>query len=154
MPDVTISDTPYAGDEGKEISGSTDGAETTRCGTTWDVRMGFHAIPSLPTVHLHVYSLDLVSHRLKNAKHYNSFQPDSGFCIPPALLQQWINEGKKTLPQSKAQYEALLKKPLKSFYPSKWQAANMPAMKAHLNRQWGLLLEEKRSKEAEPKTSV
>jgi hypothetical protein len=38
------------------------------CGVQWGVRVGFHAIPSMDTVHLHVISDDLVSERLKHKK--------------------------------------------------------------------------------------
>uniref|UniRef100_A0A7S1MSE6 Aprataxin C2HE/C2H2/C2HC zinc finger domain-containing protein n=1 Tax=Neobodo designis TaxID=312471 RepID=A0A7S1MSE6_NEODS len=34
---------------------------------------GFHSMPSLPPLHMHVISLDLLSATLKNKKHYNSF---------------------------------------------------------------------------------
>jgi diadenosine tetraphosphate (Ap4A) HIT family hydrolase len=34
---------------------------------------GFHAIPSLPPLHMHVISLDLLGKCLKHKKHYNSF---------------------------------------------------------------------------------
>lgn len=34
---------------------------------------GFHALPSLPPLHMHVMSLDLLGPCLKNKKHYNSF---------------------------------------------------------------------------------
>jgi hypothetical protein len=43
-------------------------------------RLGFHAIPSLRPLHLHVISRDLVSARLKNKSHYHSFA--SPFFVP------------------------------------------------------------------------
>jgi aprataxin len=41
---------------------------------TWPFAMGFHAIPSLPMLHMHVMTLDLhTSPRVKKRAHYNSF---------------------------------------------------------------------------------
>lgn len=45
-------------------------------GSSWAIKKGFHAVPSLDNVHLHVITNDFVSDRLKNKKHYNSFTTD------------------------------------------------------------------------------
>ena len=44
-------------------------------------RLGFHAVPSMRQLHLHVISADLRSDALKNKKHWNSFTTD--FFVPP-----------------------------------------------------------------------
>lgn len=40
---------------------------------------GFHSLPSLPPLHMHVMSLDLLSHQIRHKKHYNSYT--SGFFL-------------------------------------------------------------------------
>lgn len=42
----------------------------------YNFKMGFHAEPSLPPLHLHVISDDMDSVYLKNKKHWNSFTTD------------------------------------------------------------------------------
>ena len=41
-----------------------------------DLKIGFHAIPSMKQLHLHVISKDFQGRGLKNKKHYNSFVTD------------------------------------------------------------------------------
>ncbi|QHS76346.1 DNA 5'-adenosine monophosphate hydrolase [Saccharomyces paradoxus] len=43
------------------------------------VRVGIHSVPSMANLHIHVISKDFHSVRLKNKKHYNSF--NTGFFI-------------------------------------------------------------------------
>jgi aprataxin len=40
------------------------------------VKMGFHAVPSMAQLHMHIISQDFVSDSLKNKKHWNSFTTD------------------------------------------------------------------------------
>mmetsp|Transcript_127216 Transcript_127216/g.341382 ORF Transcript_127216/g.341382 Transcript_127216/m.341382 type:complete len:238 (+) Transcript_127216:128-841(+) len=75
---------------------------------TW--RQGVHAMPSLRQLHVHVISQDFRSPRLKNKKHYNSFQPP--FLVP---LQDLVSalEGGSLLPLGLGpQAEAHLKRGL------------------------------------------
>ncbi|OAQ26582.1 HIT-like protein [Linnemannia elongata AG-77] len=55
-----------------------------------DFKMGFHVIPSMSQLHLHVISQDFCSPRLKNAAHWNSF--NTGFFIPPEEVIKTIRE--------------------------------------------------------------
>lgn len=48
-------------------AGQARGQQET-AGCTWDVQVGFHAVPSMDTVHCHVLSGELLSERLKNKK--------------------------------------------------------------------------------------
>lgn len=65
-------------------------------GFEWEVQIGFHADESMSAslfshpivadmdtehVHLHVISSDMISPKLKNKKHYNSFHPTLGFFL-------------------------------------------------------------------------
>ena len=49
------------------------------------LRAGFHAVPSMRQLHLHLISQDLDSPCLKHKKHFNSFA--TSFFVPP---QQWV----------------------------------------------------------------
>jgi aprataxin len=56
-------------------------------------RMGFHAIPSIPQLHLHVISGDFDSPCMKVKKHWNSFTTD--FLIHPLTLLRGTAESKE-----------------------------------------------------------
>lgn len=49
-----------------------------------EFKFGFHAIPSLRQLHMHVISQDLSGTAMKNKKHWNSFTTD--FFIPASRL--------------------------------------------------------------------
>lgn len=51
------------------------------------LRAGFHAVPSMRQLHLHLISQDFDSACLKNKKHWNSFATD--FFVPPDV---WIEQ--------------------------------------------------------------
>ncbi|KAG8748728.1 hypothetical protein FRC10_000119 [Ceratobasidium sp. 414] len=59
-------------------------------GFKWDVRVGFHAVPSMDHVHLHVLSSDLCAPALKKKQHYNSFRPDLGFFLHLEDVLGWF----------------------------------------------------------------
>ena len=48
--------------------------------------MGYHAVPSLTPLHLHIISSDFDSECIKNKKHINSFT-DSRFFVSPGVLE-------------------------------------------------------------------
>lgn len=128
MPLATLDSTPSTVQEAPAAS-------TERCGTVWPINVGFHAVPSMATVHMHVLSEDLVSPRLKNAKHYNSFHPTHGFWLSLSTVADLVEAGARVLPKKQQDYEKLLKPPLKSLrngqiYP------NIPALKSHLEKSW------------------
>jgi len=81
-----------------------------RYGFKWDVWIGFHGAPSMGYVscltyqgldvmmnraarhlHLHVLSADLLSEKMKNKKHYNSFHPKLGFFLPIEDVLEWLD---------------------------------------------------------------
>ncbi|KZT67782.1 HIT-like protein [Daedalea quercina L-15889] len=105
----------------------------------WNIWMGFHAVPSMEHIHLHVLSADLCSPAMKNKKHYNSFHPKRGFFISLSDVQEWLEADPSyfsTMSQLKpSQYEPLLKEPLEC-----WRCNNdfktMPLLKAHLQGEW------------------
>lgn len=63
-----------SGGDGLDLSVSSSTASTNVPAITkLKFMSGFHALPSLCPLHMHITSLDLVSDCLKNKKHYNSF---------------------------------------------------------------------------------
>ncbi|CAG7846436.1 SubName: Full=Uncharacterized protein {ECO:0000313/EMBL:CCA66944.1} [Serendipita indica DSM 11827] len=60
-------------------------------GYKWKIHIGFHAVPSMDHLHMHIISSDLCSPSLKNKKHYNSFHPDLGFFIHLNDVLSWLD---------------------------------------------------------------
>lgn len=119
----------------KEIEGEME----KRYGFIWDIWIGFHAVPSMEHIHLHVLSADLCSERMKIKKHYNSFHPKLGFFLHVDQILSWFDAEisyfeniSKLLP---TEYEHLLKKPLICFHCDA-EKKNMPTLKAHLKEEW------------------
>jgi aprataxin len=126
---------------------------TATANCTWDVHIGFHAVPSMDTVHLHVISSDLVADRLRHKKHYLSFHPHVGFWLPLGEVVEMQRKGKKTLPRAPHYYERLLRGPL---VPLNWTPTasssrtqegavgvepvgsyrTMPELKRYLEKRW------------------
>lgn len=61
---------------------------------------GFHAIPSLEPLHMHVISKDFDSDRMKIKKHHNSFRTDF-FITSDALINVLEAEGKIEIDRKK-----------------------------------------------------
>ncbi|CAF0726728.1 unnamed protein product [Rotaria sp. Silwood1] len=57
---------------GKEVAEKTVAKANAR-GSFTDFRYGYHAIPSMALLHMHVISQDFISDSLKTKKHWNSF---------------------------------------------------------------------------------
>lgn len=105
----------------------------------WDVWMGFHPVPSMKHLHLHVMSGDLCSDKMKNKKHYNSFHPKLGFFLHLEDVLSWF-EAEPSFYARKAQvspstYEPLLKHTLECFWCEE-EYKTMPALKAHLQAEF------------------
>ncbi|KZS99263.1 hypothetical protein SISNIDRAFT_448138 [Sistotremastrum niveocremeum HHB9708] len=104
-------------------------------GFKWDVWMGFHAVPSLEHLHLHVISSDLCAPALKNKKHYNSFHSKLGFFLHLNDVLEWFDATEshfKTMAKlEKSKYEPLLKDDLVCHRCYERQK-NIPTLKTHL----------------------
>ncbi|VDB82726.1 unnamed protein product [Peniophora sp. CBMAI 1063] len=113
-----------------------------RYGFTWPIHCGFHAVPSMEHLHLHVISADLTSPSLKNKKHYNSFKPGHGFFLPIEDVLGWFEGSHEHLTSMSAlnrnQYEVLLKEDL-SCHLCDRSFKNMPQLKSHLQEEWDAL---------------
>ena len=79
------------GREGRDGEGSEGGA--VRGELTF--RAGFHVVPSMKHLHLHVISQDFDSARLKNKKHYNSFTTPFFIDVEAAMDELLAGEGRE-----------------------------------------------------------
>lgn len=90
-------------------------------------RTGYHAIPSMSHVHLHVISQDFDSPCLKNKKHWNSFTTDY-FIDSQDVIEMVEKSGRITV---KERMDELLKLPLRCHVCQK-ELSTMPSLKEHL----------------------
>ncbi|RUP43789.1 hypothetical protein BC936DRAFT_136731 [Jimgerdemannia flammicorona] len=95
-----------------------------------EFRMGFHAIPSMRQLHMHVISQDFVGIGLKRKEHYNSFT--TRFFNDASEVLARLRAG-KSLQYDKREYDHFLKGPLRCHLCSE-APATMPALKAHLDK--------------------
>ncbi|XP_072452794.1 aprataxin isoform X2 [Notamacropus eugenii] len=92
-------------------------------------RLGYHAIPSMSHVHLHVISQDFDSPCLKNKKHWNSFNTDY-FLESQDVIKMIQKDGKVTVPEG---ISDLLKLPMRC-HICKEQQLTIPQLKDHLRK--------------------
>ncbi|XP_041641374.1 aprataxin isoform X2 [Cheilinus undulatus] len=90
-------------------------------------RTGYHAIPSMSHVHLHVISQDFDSPCLKNKKHWNSFTTDY-FIESHDVINMLETDGKVAVREGTSE---LLKLPLRCHVCRK-EFPTIPALKEHL----------------------
>ncbi|XP_039614107.1 aprataxin isoform X1 [Polypterus senegalus] len=90
-------------------------------------RLGYHAIPSMSHIHLHVISQDFDSPSLKNKKHWNSFTTDY-FLDSEAVMEMVEKNGKVTV---KDGTNELLKLPLRC-HVCRRELPTIPQLKDHL----------------------
>ncbi|WWC86152.1 uncharacterized protein L201_001025 [Kwoniella dendrophila CBS 6074] len=104
-------------------------------GFEWKIDIGFHAIPSMKHVHLHVISDDRISPSLKTKKHHNSFRPDLGFFIDIMEVKRWIEDDSNMRERVDAMYDAkrLLDTPLTCHKCDEFMT-NVPKLKTHLEK--------------------
>ncbi|KAJ7905434.1 HIT-like domain-containing protein [Mycena olivaceomarginata] len=110
-----------------------------RYGFKWNVWTGFHAVPSMAHLHLHVLSDDLLSEKFKHKKHYNSFHPKLGFFLDVDEVLSWF-EAEDSYYTAMAKldtkhYEPMLKEDL-SCWRCNASMKTIPALKAHLQEEW------------------
>ncbi|KAH9946085.1 uncharacterized protein BXZ73DRAFT_36981 [Epithele typhae] len=60
-------------------------------GTEWPIQVGFHALPSMEHVHLHIVSSDLAGENIKKKVHFNSFHPEKGFFLHLDDVLSWCD---------------------------------------------------------------
>ncbi|XP_076453619.1 aprataxin-like [Babylonia areolata] len=91
-------------------------------------RFGYHAVPSMSHLHMHVISQDFNSPCLKTKKHWNSFTT-SYFVDSSEIIRQLEKTGKVEL--SEQQSNEMLKKDLRC-HVCKKAFSTMPALKSHI----------------------
>ncbi|KAM6170644.1 aprataxin [Rhynchocyon petersi] len=94
-------------------------------------RLGYHAIPSMSHVHLHVISQDFDSPCLKNKKHWNSFNTEY-FLDSQAVIKMVQESGRVTVGEGMSE---LLKLPLRC-HECQQLLPSMPQLKEHLRKHW------------------
>lgn len=95
-------------------------------------RLGYHAIPSMSHVHLHVISQDFDSPCLKNKKHWNSFNTEY-FLESQAVIKMVQEAGRVTVKDGTCE---LLKQPLRC-HECQQLLPSIPQLKEHLKKHWG-----------------
>jgi aprataxin len=93
-------------------------------------RAGFHAVPSMKQLHMHVISQDFTSDALKNKKHWNSF--NTAFFVEASKFIGDL-EDFGAIAFDREQYEAMLKEDLKC-HRCRLKLANIPKLKDHITK--------------------
>ncbi|NXJ66305.1 APTX protein, partial [Rostratula benghalensis] len=96
-----------------------------------EFRLGYHAIPSMSQLHLHVISQDFDSPALKTKKHWNSFTTDY-FLDSEDVIEMIRSKGKVMV---KDHVSKLLTLPLRC-HRCKQQLSTIPQLKEHLRKHW------------------
>ncbi|XP_074850577.1 aprataxin isoform X2 [Carettochelys insculpta] len=94
-------------------------------------RLGYHAIPSMSHVHLHVISQDFDSPCLKTKKHWNSFTTEY-FLNSQDVIEMVKTKGKVLVKDGTSE---LLKLPLRC-HVCKQHLPTIPHLKEHLKKHW------------------
>ncbi|KAG5441636.1 Aprataxin [Clonorchis sinensis] len=97
----------------------------------YEFQIGYHAVPSMPQLHLHVISTDFCSLCLKTKKHWNSFT--TNFFIPSQDFMKMVEDNQHRELLDTAKYEQLLKQDLKC-HKCPVGFKTIPALKAHLEQ--------------------
>jgi aprataxin len=93
--------------------------------------MGFHAVPSLAQVHMHVISTDYDSACLKNAKHWHSFT-SAFFMDAVAVRDRLAHTGSlQHTPAEREEFEHLLKRPLRC-HRCGMTLSTLPSLREHV----------------------
>ncbi|EPQ58176.1 HIT-like protein [Gloeophyllum trabeum ATCC 11539] len=137
------------GQDARQIQKMVEEEMVKRYGSKWDVWLGFHAVPSMEHLHLHVISSDLVSQALKNKKHYNSFHPKLGFFLHLNDVLSWFESDQSYYDMKtqlkKEEYEPLLKQDLVCWECDR-PMKNIPTLKGHLKEKWEERMKKEKSR--------
>ncbi|KAI0374935.1 hypothetical protein BV20DRAFT_935176 [Pilatotrama ljubarskyi] len=60
-------------------------------GFAWGLQIGFHALPSVEHLHLHIVSTDFLGDGFKKKRHCNSFHPTLGFFLDIDEVIRWFD---------------------------------------------------------------
>jgi len=104
--------------------------ELVKDDSTLNFKLGYHAIPSMRQLHMHVISQDFDSERLTNKKHWNSFTTE--FFIDAEDVIDMLNE-KGEVKFDPQTYEKYLEKNLTCHRCSR-EIANLPKLLVHIKK--------------------
>ncbi|CAN8237596.1 unnamed protein product [Cochlearia groenlandica] len=90
-------------------------------------RLGYHSVPSMRQLHMHVISQDFESDNLKNKKHWNSFTTEF-FRDSVDVIEEVKSQGKANLESEELLKGVLRCMRCKSAHP------NIPKLKSHITR--------------------
>ncbi|KAH8107120.1 HIT-like domain-containing protein [Cristinia sonorae] len=126
---------------------------SARYGHKWDIWIGFHPVPSMNHIHLHVLSADLCSDKMKHKKHYNSFHPKGDFFLKLETVMEWLDAEKsyfRTMAKlNPKDYEPHLKEDLVCFHENCGRRfTNFQKLKDHLQAEYNKLKEKAIAKKA------
>jgi aprataxin len=93
-------------------------------------KMGFHAVPSMRQIHMHIISQDFDSEHMKNKKHWISFTNEEFFVSTDDFILRLENLSKVEFDHK--YYEDLLKGPLVCHVCQQSNFANFPSLKQHI----------------------
>ncbi|CAN0411320.1 unnamed protein product [Ectocarpus sp. 12 AP-2014] len=94
------------------------------------IMCGYHGIPSLEPLHLHIISQDFISERLTKRKHWNSFTTGTYFFLDASWVEARLLE-RGSLELDKERLKALEVTPLRCFRCQS-PMTNMTKLKEHL----------------------
>ncbi|CAC5381891.1 APTX [Mytilus coruscus] len=112
----------YMEEKGRELSKSSDAER--------QFRYGYHSIPSMSHLHLHVISQDFDSPCLKNKKHWNSFTTEY-FIDSKDIIKTLEKTGK--VEHESFHFTSLLKSDLRC-HVCKKEIKTIPALKTHIQQ--------------------
>ncbi|KAF9944390.1 hypothetical protein BGZ70_004692 [Mortierella alpina] len=111
-----------------------------------DFKMGFHAIPSILQLHLHVISQDFCADALKKKQHWNSFTTPF-FLDPQFVINTIQTKGSFSLTAKQTEeYKAMISRELKCNQCSE-KPKNMPALKRHLQQHFDSRVKQKQKQD-------
>ena len=109
--------------------GRAQAAKITATEPAVQFRYGYHAVPSMTRLHMHMISQDFDSPCLKHKKHWNSFTTDF-FMDAEGIVKMLREEGKIVIDID--HYNSLLKKELQCHRCHR-TLINMPKLKEHIS---------------------
>jgi aprataxin len=108
--------------------------DKTSVSRTSQIRMGFHAVPSMTPLHLHIISDDFHAPALKTKKHWNSFSSDDFFLNIDQVIQR-LERGEPARSESIEYHEQVLKRALVCCHCGA-SMKTIPTLKQHLEKRF------------------
>ncbi|KAG9321945.1 hypothetical protein KVV02_006917 [Mortierella alpina] len=112
-----------------------------------EFKMGFHAIPSILQLHLHIISQEFCADALKKKQHWNSFTTPF-FLNPQFVIDNIQTKGSFSLTaQQTEDFRAMISRDLKCNQCNE-RPKNMPALKRHLQEHFDRTVKQRQEQDA------